>query len=396
MKAPRCGAFSSLIDLQCRGKRLKELFAGYNDNYVSDTMLSQSKVIVCFDANILLNLYRYENEVRDQVISLVKSIKGKTKFEIWLPYHAALEFNVNRKKVIKQSNSRIDDIRKQFAIFKKDVKSASTIGGKRGGLFDLSNELSDSFDNIHQILEKHRKNKIVSHKDQIIDVVFDIFDGYVGSPISEKELGSLIIEAESRYQKNIPPGFEDSGKTNLMTFNGMSVDCKFGDYIIWKEMIEKSNKEGLPIILISDDVKSDWRCNEYNRVKPELINEFLYKTGHHFYSMSIIEFERVFKSHLNFSFTREASTQIKQINKTDKDAESWLKMILDAYEKSGQRVLKLKEINEHISGSYHKNFPATWETIVRRTIYNHCSDLSAYLGKRDLFEKVNSGEYKLR
>ncbi|EGR0190178.1 hypothetical protein FPJ28_17965, partial [Vibrio cholerae] len=119
---------------------MKELFAGYNDNYVSETMLAQSKVLVCFDANILLNLYRYKAEVRDQVISLIKIVKNNDKFDIWLPYHAALEFNVNRKKVIKQSNSRIDDIIKQFAKFKKDVKSASTIGGKRGGLFDLNNE----------------------------------------------------------------------------------------------------------------------------------------------------------------------------------------------------------------------------------------------------------------
>ncbi len=359
-------------------------------------MLEQSKVIVCFDANILLNLYRYEREVRDQVISLINSVKNKEKFNIWLPYHAALEFNVNRKKVIKQSNSRIDDIRKQFIKFKKDVRNASNIGGKRGGLFDLNNELSSSFDNIHMILERHRKNTKIESKDKIVDIIFDIFDGYVGTPFSKEDMELLVSEAEWRYRKNIPPGFEDAGKTNLITFNGMSVDCKFGDYIIWKEMLEKSNKDGLPVILVSDDVKSDWRCNEYNRVKPELINEFLYHTGNHFYSMSIIDFERIFKSHLNFSFTREASTQIKQINKTDKDTESWLKIILDAYDSSGQRVLKLKEINDYISKSYHRDFPATWETIVRRTIYNHCSDLSAYLGKKDIFERVNSGEYKLR
>ncbi|NOE63916.1 PIN-like domain-containing protein [Vibrio cholerae] len=375
---------------------MKELFAGYNDNYVSETMLAQSKVLVCFDANILLNLYRYKAEVRDQVISLIKIVKNNDKFDIWLPYHAALEFNVNRKKVIKQSNSRIDDIIKQFAKFKKDVKSASTIGGKRGGLFDLNNELSDSFDRIHTILDRHKKNATVVSKDKVVDIIFDIFDNYVGSPFSQEEIDILVNEAEGRYRKNIPPGFEDAGKTNLITFNGMSVDCKYGDYILWKEMIKKSTKDSLPVILVSDDVKSDWRCNEYNRVKPELINEFLYKTGNHFYSMSIIEFERVFKSHLDFAFTHEASSQIKQINKTDKDTESWLKMILAAYEYSGKRVLKLKEINDYISSYYHKDFPATWETIVRRTIYNHCSDLSAYLGRIDLFEKVNSGEYKLR
>ena len=55
---------------------MKELFAGYNDNYVSETMLAQSKVVVCFDANILLNLYRYEAEVREQVISLIKIVKN--------------------------------------------------------------------------------------------------------------------------------------------------------------------------------------------------------------------------------------------------------------------------------------------------------------------------------
>ncbi|MFV0447136.1 MAG: PIN-like domain-containing protein [Vibrio sp.] len=375
---------------------MKELFAGYSEDYVSQYLLNEKKIIVSFDANILLNLYRYEFEVKEQVVSLIENIKNKEKFDIWIPHHAALEFNVNRKKVINQSKSRIDDIRKQFAKFKKDVQGASTIGGKRGGLFSLNSELSECFDNMHVILERHKKNLNTSKKDKLIDTIFSVFDGHVGEPIDALGLDRLINEADGRFSKNIPPGFEDSDKTNLLVFNGISVDCKYGDYIIWRSLIDKSKIENLPVILISDDVKSDWRCNEYNRVKPELINEFLHETGNHFYSMSITEFERLFKSYLEFSFTAEASSQINNVTKNDRNTENWLGYILDAYKFYGRKTLKLKEINNYILNNYNKDFPATWDVIVRRTIYNHCSDLSAYLGKKDIFEKVNSGEYKLR
>jgi len=33
---------------------------------------------------------------------------------------------------------------------------------------------------------------------------------------------------------------------------------KFGDLIIWKEMIEKAKAEKRPIIFVTDDGKSDW------------------------------------------------------------------------------------------------------------------------------------------
>jgi predicted nucleic acid-binding protein len=49
-----------------------------------------------FDANFLLDFYRYANETRDKILDLLEKLTNR----IWLPHQAALEFHRNRLQVI--------------------------------------------------------------------------------------------------------------------------------------------------------------------------------------------------------------------------------------------------------------------------------------------------------
>lgn len=62
------------------------------------------------------------------------------------------------------------------------------------------------------------------------DRVTELFAGPVGAKPTKERLAAIRREGEERYAKKIPPGFADAKK-------GADAGDKFGDFIIWKEMI---------------------------------------------------------------------------------------------------------------------------------------------------------------
>jgi len=52
-----------------------------------------------FDTNVLLDLYRYTPETRDELLSILEKLKSR----IWLPHQVASEFHPKRLDVVAQS-----------------------------------------------------------------------------------------------------------------------------------------------------------------------------------------------------------------------------------------------------------------------------------------------------
>ena len=84
---------------------------------------------------------------------------------------------------------------------------------------------------------------------------------------SEDEIRSIKNEGEKRYVDEVPPGYRDVGKQSN----------KYGDLIIWKEILRFAGSKNCSIIFISRDLKEDWilRCNGMDcGPRQELLNEF--------------------------------------------------------------------------------------------------------------------------
>lgn len=59
-----------------------------------------------FDTNVFLNLYRYSNKTRNQLIESFEWLKTR----IWMPYQVASEFCKDRYSVIDEANKRFDNL----------------------------------------------------------------------------------------------------------------------------------------------------------------------------------------------------------------------------------------------------------------------------------------------
>lgn len=223
-----------------------------------------------FDANVLLNLYRYSDDTRKDFLRLLKDLKTRA----WLPEQAAHEFLNNRTSVIK---SQIASYKTALDDAEKLLKSFS---GSRAHPFiskGTQKKLDSAVDQIKAEMEKNKeKQENLIHEDGIKNEIADLFDGQVGRCYTSEELDEVFKEGEERYAAKTPPGYKDGGK--IQDPKSESDKRKnFGDWIIWQQIMDHATSTETPIILVTDDRKEDWWVEESGKTlgpRPELIREF--------------------------------------------------------------------------------------------------------------------------
>jgi PIN domain-containing protein len=90
---------------------MRDLFPGYYRPTQEQFQQMWRECIFVFDANVLLNIYRYSSDTRDELFDVLEHLKDR----IWIPHQAMLEYHENREEVISQ----------QYAI-SKDIEIALT------------------------------------------------------------------------------------------------------------------------------------------------------------------------------------------------------------------------------------------------------------------------------
>lgn len=258
-----------------------------------EELWKNDKTIFVFDTNVLINLYRYKKETVDDFIKLVKALKDR----VFIPYHVGLEYHRNRLKPIIENRSEINKLSSELSKcwdnekFKRLIDNRSV--NKHPQLAKLLQEISQTFDEQkakvgEEIKNISQKELHVTAQDSIRENILEIFDGNLGkSPESQIWLDELYKEGEERYKNEIPPGYKDQNKdldeTAHFQYKNLIYKRKFGDLIIWKQILEYvSTQENVDnIVFITDDSKEDWmyrvnsQGNKIIGARIELVDEYL-------------------------------------------------------------------------------------------------------------------------
>lgn len=199
------------------------------------------------DANVLLNLYRYSTETRKELERALGSVKER----VFVPHQAAKEFLKNRLIV---TAGQAQEYSKAITTINE---LASVISNKKKHPFLPDAELPRFIEHA---------NKLVGHltaqqtdlldrltNDEILEFVQEMFEGKTGKPFDEATMTALAAEGDTRYQNEVPPGYKDGKKD-------ASGDPyrKYGDLIVWKQLIAEAKAADKPIIFVTDDKKEDW------------------------------------------------------------------------------------------------------------------------------------------
>lgn len=249
---------------------MEDIFKGfYNPNEQAlNKAWSSGDSLFIFDTNVFLNLYSYAEQTRKDFFNVLEKINNR----VWIPYHVGLEYQFRRLKIIKNEKLVFDDLRRSLDkiehIFDEDVKKLS--------LEKRYPELHKNTDKLHndvvKIITAYKeivsywddKQPCVRSHDPIRDKINKIFKGKVGDPpISQEELDELYEDGAKRYENKIPPGYKDDNKKDqdepYLFYNSLKYERRFGDLIIWKQIINKAKSEKVKkVIFITDDSKEDW------------------------------------------------------------------------------------------------------------------------------------------
>jgi len=257
--------------------------------------------ILIFDASSLLDLYTYTLSTIAKVLDILE----KNKDRIWLPYQFAFEYHKNRLKNIEKQSKSYEKIIKELEEKLKKLDSLPCthpfLDVERKAHFDFKK----SFFKIKKQLDTYNnKNPIWFKKDFVMDKITKLYKNKIGDEFDETSLKKIIEEGQDRHNKDIPPGYSDKDKK----------ENKFGDWIGWKQILEKGRETKESMIFITNDVKEDWwllsRDKRIISPRPELIKEFRIKTGKYiiFYTM-----DRFLKT--IDKFNTKAIQEIKEKNK---------------------------------------------------------------------------------
>lgn len=255
---------------------MRNLFSGYyrpSDQKFDEIWRSGT---IALDANVLLNLYRYSIDTRDRLISILKEYKSR----LWLPHQAALEFHKNRLPVIFEQLDAYEKLALSLKNHKSDLEKKLS-DFKRHPIIKieaLESKIGKGFDSALKLIEEHRLKHPAADEDSILNTITELFDGRVGTPYNEEQLAKIYKDGDVRYSKLKPPGYKDA--------QTKKDEGKFGDLIIWLQMIDYAKQAKSPLILITDDVKEDWWLRINGKTigpRPELISEMQHEASVDFY-----------------------------------------------------------------------------------------------------------------
>lgn len=230
-----------------------------------------------------------------------------------MPHQAALEYQRNRFSVIEEQVTKCKDLenlldKNEIIKSLNDINSHPFIDAEF-----IILELEKTFENLKDVLKTSRNNyPNTIQNDDLRDSITEIFDGKKGDEFSKKDLDNTYKKGKERYANKIPPGFEDEGK-------GKPVNQKYGDCVLWHQIITRAKSEGKPVIFITDDAKKDWWLKRKNGMTlgphPLLIREMRLKSNVDFYMYGTEMFLKHVKKHLGFDVDDNFLQEIENVQK---------------------------------------------------------------------------------
>lgn len=294
---------------------MKEMFRGYYEPSEAEFKKLWNDCLFVLDTNILLNFYRYSDKTNKDFFSVLEKISER----LWIPYQVAFEYQKNRLSVISEKMGAYKELNKiidsQPNNFKTDVQGKGFERHPIIEIKEIESKIEKCYSEIkEQIKENEKKHPNYIKDDTIRERISILLKGKIGQKFSKEKLNEIFKDGEKRFDEKIPPGFSDQDKKG---------NARFGDLIIWFEIIEKAKQKNKPVIFIVDDSKEDW----WNKVRgetigprPELIQEFFSEVNAQFYMYKSKRFMDYAEKHLNLTFDSDTVKEIQEVSKEQRDS----------------------------------------------------------------------------
>ena len=152
----------------------------------------------------------------------------------------------------------------------------------------------------------------------------------------DPRIEDISAVGKSRYERGIPPGFKDATKSN---------SDPYGDLVGWFQIIAHANQNERPVILITNDGRSDdWfekQGNELLGPRKELVKEMRVEAGVDFHIYRTSRFLEYAKQHVSNGISDETIEEVKRLQRSidwrrlsRRDARNLLSTAMESLESS--------------------------------------------------------------
>jgi len=259
---------------------MRETFPGHHRPSAEEFAELWSEALIVPDTNVLLTLYRLPEDTRGKLLEILGGLKER----LFVPYQVGVEFQRGRLAVI-------DEQMKTYAEVEEAIKGFATAVGKevrehpRLDREDLEGRITKALAPVKRHLDKLRDG----HPDPLTDgdplgadTVRDALEpllaGRVGEP---SDLADVAKDGSKRYAHKVPPGWADEKKPDPE---------RYGDLVIWLDVIDRAKDEDKPVILVTEDRKEDWwwiRNGKTIGPQPQLVEEMQEKADQRFWMYTL-------------------------------------------------------------------------------------------------------------
>ncbi len=248
-----------------------------------------------------------------------------------MPHQAALEYNRNRYEVIADQEKAYKEFTEKITQIQKDLQSTSKPPFLSEKVHDHLNEVFEKVSS--EVEESIHKYCGYLKLDSIYEELSNLFENKISEPFEDDKLSELYIKGQLRFEKKIPPGYEDE--------KNKVGNEKYGDFILWMQVIAKAKESNAPIIFITDERKKDWwwKIKDGRNMGPrqELTEEIMKEAKVDFHMYSSERFLSFGQKFLKQKVNQEALEEIQAMKRAE------MEQIRKIKRRSGLQKRKLEE-----------------------------------------------------
>lgn len=299
-------------------------FPGYR--LPSDEELNKAlrSALVVVDTNVLLNLYRYNESTRNDLLQVLRQLSDR----LWVPHQALLEFWRNRLSVIasrgagtdqalnalgKQQKATVDTIRLWAKTVAVEAQYQGELLGKVSALYsELEREIRAHAPSTQRVM-------VGAASEPVLRQLQDLLGGKAGRKPADAEWQAAVKEGNDRAARRVPPGYLDADKADSDLPEGAA-----GDYLVWLQAKEEAARRDLDLVLITGDEKEDWwwrHRSEFLGPRVELVAEFKARCGQQLYMMRPIDLLKRSPA-LNVMVSSESVDDVERVSR-EKQLVQW-------------------------------------------------------------------------
>jgi hypothetical protein len=304
--------------MEPKSEPLRGIFTGFEE-YLQPTEEDYRAVLtaglVVLDTNVLLNLYRYNVKVQDELVDLF----GRLGDHVWVPRQVLVEFWRNREAVLEESDRGAEAIVDELREHEKKTLEAFRRWARRFALQDeeaslLSDAVSEGFARMCEGIQKLAEDDATAEigaDDLVLEKLGTVLEGRVGAPMVADAYKAALKEGSRRVDGQEPPGYLDKGKARRPGKEGAA-----GDYLVWEQVLVEAQARNVDVLFVTGDVKEDWWRIEHGQQRgprPELADELRTRAGTRLFMLRPESLLRVAGRVLEFEVSDESLTEVKRV-----------------------------------------------------------------------------------